>query len=220
MYHSSALLLPDGSVMIAGSNPNIDVNLTTVFPATYTAECFHPPYFSAKTRPMPQNRSTTLLYGGNYFDIVLPPTSYSGSANEAMDNTMIWLIWPGFTTHAKNMCQRILHIHGGITGQSFSILPNFCLVKTCFNRDRFPFMTISNVPSNGTHSGMDKNKHWQPTAPTGILPQGVRPHESSASMNNTNRNNAKLTRQVARPILTLFALDMMLALAWRVVGVF
>ena len=26
LYHSSALLLPDGSVMIAGSNPNIDAN--------------------------------------------------------------------------------------------------------------------------------------------------------------------------------------------------
>ncbi|KAI0284646.1 glyoxal oxidase N-terminus-domain-containing protein [Russula aff. rugulosa BPL654] len=59
LYHSSALLLPDGSVMIAGSNPNIDVNLTTIYPTTYTAEYFYPPYFSAKTRPVPQNGFTT-----------------------------------------------------------------------------------------------------------------------------------------------------------------
>ena len=39
LYHSSAMLLPDASVLIAGSNPNIDVNVT---PTTYTAEIFYP----------------------------------------------------------------------------------------------------------------------------------------------------------------------------------
>ena len=39
LYHSSATLLPDASVLIAGSNPNIDVNVT---PTTYTAEIFYP----------------------------------------------------------------------------------------------------------------------------------------------------------------------------------
>ena len=36
MYHSVALLLPDASVLIAGSNPNIDVELSAPYPTTYT----------------------------------------------------------------------------------------------------------------------------------------------------------------------------------------
>ncbi len=67
LYHSSAILLPDGSVLIAGSNPNVDVNTSTVFPTTYTAEKFYPPYFSATTRPVPQGVPTNLSYGGPYF---------------------------------------------------------------------------------------------------------------------------------------------------------
>jgi hypothetical protein len=37
LYHSSAILLPDASVLIAGSNPNIygNGNSSTVFPTTY-----------------------------------------------------------------------------------------------------------------------------------------------------------------------------------------
>ncbi|KAI9567891.1 TPR-like protein [Boletus coccyginus] len=38
MYHSTAILLPDASVLIAGSNPNLDVELTAPYPTTYTAE--------------------------------------------------------------------------------------------------------------------------------------------------------------------------------------
>ena len=40
LYHSSAILLPDASVLIAGSNPNIDVNTSTIFPTTNQAEVF------------------------------------------------------------------------------------------------------------------------------------------------------------------------------------
>src|ERR1700761_3639810 len=47
LYHSSAILLPDTSVMIAGSNPNVDVNTNAPYPTTYIAERFYPSYFSA-----------------------------------------------------------------------------------------------------------------------------------------------------------------------------
>lgn len=52
LYHSSAILLPDASVLIAGSNPNVDVNTTAFFPTQYQAEIFYPPYFAAATRPV------------------------------------------------------------------------------------------------------------------------------------------------------------------------
>lgn len=89
LYHSSAVLLPDASVMIAGSNPNVDVNMSTFFPTTYKAEIFYPPYFSSSTRPVPTGVPTTLSYGGNAFDINVPAVSYTGSANSAADSTKV-----------------------------------------------------------------------------------------------------------------------------------
>ncbi|KAF9458561.1 copper radical oxidase, partial [Collybia nuda] len=45
LYHSSAILLPEASVLVAGSNPNVDVNTSTIFPTEYRSEIFYPPYF-------------------------------------------------------------------------------------------------------------------------------------------------------------------------------
>ena len=72
LYHSSAILLPDGSVMIAGSNPNVDVDLTTAFPTTCRVEYFYPPYYQA-TRPVPTSIPNTLTYGVNTSILRFPP---------------------------------------------------------------------------------------------------------------------------------------------------
>ena len=75
MYHSVAFLLPDASVLIAGSNPNIDVELTAPYPTTYTAEIFYPPYFSSSVRPQVMGVPPTLSYGGPYFHLSVSSTS-------------------------------------------------------------------------------------------------------------------------------------------------
>ncbi|KAF9028800.1 copper radical oxidase [Hymenopellis radicata] len=49
MYHSTATLIPDGTIMLAGSNPNLDVT-TVRFPTEYRMEFLSPPYMS---RPRP-----------------------------------------------------------------------------------------------------------------------------------------------------------------------
>ena len=115
LYHATAMLLPDGSVMAAGSNPNPDVNLTTVFPTEYRADIFFPSYFSAKSRPSPQNLPKALSYGGPYFDILIPADSYSGSGNDTADATIVTIVRSGFTTHAMNMGQRFLQLNNSYT---------------------------------------------------------------------------------------------------------
>ncbi|CAE6450913.1 unnamed protein product [Rhizoctonia solani] len=116
LYHSSALLLPDASVLVAGSNPNVDVNLTTAFPTEYRAERFYPPYFAnISSRPVPHGLPTTLSYGGDSFDIELGPESYAGNANDAAKATKVTIIRPGFTTHAMNMGQRYLQLNNTFT---------------------------------------------------------------------------------------------------------
>ncbi|KAF9235968.1 glyoxal oxidase N-terminus-domain-containing protein [Melanogaster broomeanus] len=155
LYHSSAMLLPDASVLIAGSNPNIDVNVTTVFPTTYQAEIFYPPYFSAAVRPKPTGIPSTLSYGGQYFDITIPATSYSGSANDAASNTTVVLSRGGFTTHAMNMGQRHLQLNNTYTVNSDGSYvlhvaqappnPNILTPGPCLM-----FVVIHGIPSNGT----------------------------------------------------------------------
>lgn len=156
LYHSSAILLPDASVLIAGSNPNIDVNLTTIYPTTYTAEVFYPPYFSATIRPAPVSMPKTLSYGGNYFDILVPASSYTGSANDAADSASVVIVRPGFTTHAMNMGQRHMQLNstytvnsnGSITLHVSQPPPNPNLFQP---GPALMFVNILGVPSNGSY---------------------------------------------------------------------
>ncbi|KAH7908701.1 putative copper radical oxidase [Hygrophoropsis aurantiaca] len=155
LYHSSAMLLPDASVMIAGSNPNIDVNTSTIYPTTYTAEIFYPPYFSASVRPQPSGIPTTLSYGGNSFDLTIPASSYTGSANAAAANTTVVLSRGGFTTHAMNMGQRHLQLNNTYTvnNDGSYVLhvsqapPNPNILTP---GPALMFVVINGIPSNGT----------------------------------------------------------------------
>ncbi|KAF9481734.1 copper radical oxidase [Pholiota conissans] len=180
LYHSSAILLPDASVMIAGSNPNVDVNLTTIFPTTYKAEIFYPPYFSASTRPAPKGIPSTLSYGGNSFDITIPATSYSGSANDAADSATVVLHRNGFTTHALNMGQRLLQLNntytvnadGAVTLHVAQLPPNANLFTP---GPAFMFVTINGIPSNGTYVIVGNGQiGTQPVSAASVLPPNVR----------------------------------------------
>ncbi|SCV72721.1 BQ2448_4258 [Microbotryum intermedium] len=119
MYHSSATLLPDGSILSSGSNPNADY----VAPNTpgytyfteYRVERFYPDYFTA-TRPQPTGLPTTLGYGGSYFNVTLSKTDVGNVSK--LDNTMVVLIRPGFSTHAMNMGQRYVQLNSTFTANS------------------------------------------------------------------------------------------------------
>ncbi|KAH9048036.1 glyoxal oxidase [Lactarius hengduanensis] len=223
LYHSSALLLPDGSVMIAGSNPNVDVNLTTIYPTTYTAEYFYPPYFSASTRPVPQNIPTTLSYGGNSFDITVPSASYSGAGNAAAANTSVWLIRQGFTTHAMNMGQRIMQLNntftvqddGTITLHTAQLPPLPALFQP---GPAFLYVTINGIPSNGTYVIVGNGKVGpQSTAPASVLPPSVlsaaQSNGSSNSTNNGTGNNNAALNHSGNIIVQLLAAAVALALS-------
>ena len=197
MYHSTALLLPDGSVMVAGSNPNADVNTTTTYPTTYTAEYFYPLYFSAKTRPAPQNVPTTLSYGGKPFDITVPSSSYTGNADGAAANTTVWVIRPGFTTHGMNMGQRMLQLNntftvasnGTITLHTAQLPPSPSIFQP---GPALLFVTINGIPSNGTFVQVGSGKvEAQPTAAVSVLPASVNSGQNTNGKGNSTSNGNK-----------------------------
>lgn len=113
MYHSSATILPDGSVFSSGSNPNADYVPQNApgykYFTEYRVERFYPDYFTA-TRPQPTGLPTTLTYGGNSFDIQLSASDV-GSTTDNLANTRVTLIRPGFSTHAINFGQRFVELN-------------------------------------------------------------------------------------------------------------
>lgn len=198
LYHSSAILLPDASVMIAGSNPNIDVNLTTIFPTTYTAEVFYPPYFSASIRPSPSGVPKQLSYGGAYFNITVPATSYNGSSNAAAANTTVVLSRGGFTTHAMNMGQRHLQLNNTYyVNADGSYVLHVAQVPPKPNifqpGPALLFVVVNGIPSNGTivivGSG---NIETQPISDPSNLPPTVQSNAAhgSGSPGNSNDNSS------------------------------
>ncbi|KAG1739248.1 glyoxal oxidase [Suillus lakei] len=108
MYHSTATLLPDGSVLVAGSNPNSDVNTTALYPTEYRMERFYPSYYNQR-RPEPQGLPNQLSYGGSYFNVSLTLADLFAK---------VIVMRTGFSTHTMNMGMRSVQLQSSFTGNS------------------------------------------------------------------------------------------------------
>jgi hypothetical protein len=93
LYHSIALLLPDGRVLAAGSNPNRRDDELRL-------EIYHPPYLFRGSRPFIETVPQQILYGGE-FEIHTP---------QAEEIQWVELIWPMATTHSCETGQRVVDL--------------------------------------------------------------------------------------------------------------
>ncbi|KAF7352903.1 Glyoxal oxidase [Mycena venus] len=198
LYHSSALLLPDASVFIAGSNPNLDVNVSdsVPYPTEYRAEKFYPPYFSASTRPAPSGVPSKLTYGGDPFDITIPASSYSGSGNAAANSTIVSVVRTGWTTHAMNMGQRYMQLRNTYTvNRDGSIVLHVAQMEP--NPNLFQpgpallFVVVNGIPSNGTYVIIGSGAvEAQPTAAAGKLPDNILQSDANGSAGSSSSGSA------------------------------
>lgn len=109
-YHSSATLLPDGSVLTAGSSPHADVSQNGPFPTEFALEVIYPPYFN-QPRPDNANLPTSYPHGGQAFTIDF--------ADEATaNNAYIRLVRSGWSTHGLQMGQRSYELERKVSGKS------------------------------------------------------------------------------------------------------
>ncbi|XP_049392029.1 aldehyde oxidase GLOX1-like [Solanum stenotomum] len=132
MYHSTAVLLRDGRVLVGGSNPNELYNFTRVlFPTDLSLEAFSPSYLdSNSTNLRPQIISPASQKKIKYGQRVNIRFTLSGSLLNT-NLIKVTMVAPGFNTHSNTMNQRMLVLSnekvkktGIFTYQISSIFPN------------------------------------------------------------------------------------------------
>jgi hypothetical protein len=99
LYHSSALLLPDATVWVAGSNPNR---------STWTPqmEIYKPPYLftaSGALAPRPSISAAPAVVGYNQ--------TFTVGTSQAANISKVMLIRPGSNTHAFDQEQRLVYMN-------------------------------------------------------------------------------------------------------------
>ncbi|KAG0150382.1 hypothetical protein CROQUDRAFT_652277 [Cronartium quercuum f. sp. fusiforme G11] len=223
VYHSVALLLPDGSIMSAGSNPNADYIApgTPGYPyvTEYRVERFYTDYYNLP-RPQPTGIPTTIGYGGDYFDVTLNKTDIS--AHNALEETKVVIIRTGFSTHAINMGQRYVQldstyesqIDGSAVLHVSQLPPNPAILVP---GPALIYVVVRGVPSMGqmimVGNGQIGQQTINPVKPLpGIVPAIVKNPQTVASIkngqtvaaNNTSGGNIAKKKSLANSLYPQF----------------
>ncbi|KAI3495841.1 hypothetical protein L1887_38187 [Cichorium endivia] len=108
MYHSVAALMPDGKILVAGSNPHAKYLYKGPYPTELRVEKFSPHYLDpalAVHRPVvsPQASDKVLRYGKEFKISV----KFNGGKVNPQD-VKVTMLYPPFTTHGFSMNQRLL----------------------------------------------------------------------------------------------------------------
>jgi hypothetical protein len=187
MYHSTATLLPDGAVMIAGSNPHKDFNDNTTYPTEYRIETFYPLYYN-KHRPFPSGMPSKLSYGGDPFTLTFSKDDLNtgmntpGAGIKNAKTIKVVLMLTGFSTHALNFGQRMLELERTYTVDEASGTATVHVNQLPTNAAVFPpgtawmFAVVDGVPSVGIQVMIGSGQIGeQPMGTYATLPRTVDP---------------------------------------------
>jgi hypothetical protein len=170
MYHSTAILLADGSVMVSGSNPNPDV-ATEGWPTKYSVEKWYPTWYN-EPRPTHSGFPDKLSYGGAAWNLTLT------DKNADPAKIKLAVIRTGFSTHGINFGQRYLELEtsynhnkdtGEITLHASQMPPNANLFTP---GPAMIFLVVNGVASEGEMIVIGSgNIEKQPTEDATVLPK-------------------------------------------------
>ncbi|KAK9735347.1 hypothetical protein RND81_04G200400 [Saponaria officinalis] len=152
MYHSAAILLTDGRVLVGGSNPHIYYNFTNVqFPTDLSLEAYSPPYLSTDHGPIRPN----IVYGEQVLSYGQPfSVTFNIQQYEADEVVSVNIIAPSFTTHGLSMNQRMVVLKLVRVSQVSTGLFNVGLLGPSNSKIAPPgyyllFVVHSGIPSSG-----------------------------------------------------------------------
>ena len=115
MYHSEAILVNDGRVLVSGSDPQTFVNGVAVYPEEFRIEVYYPPYLTdGRTQPTYTITHTDWQYGQTY---QISVNLFQGSTTDVK----VSLIAASSSTHGNSMGNRILFPHVTCTGNDCTI---------------------------------------------------------------------------------------------------
>lgn len=106
LYHSTANLLPDGRVLLAGSNPHVLYRFKAEFPTELRIEAFSPEYLApdrANLRPEIVEIPETVRFGGGFNVIVTVPLPVVGIVEVNLGSAP-------FATHSFSQGQRLVKL--------------------------------------------------------------------------------------------------------------
>lgn len=113
LYHSTAVLLRDGRILVGGSNPNVYYNFTGVpFPTELRLEAFSPSYLdpnfeNLRPKILLPSSQTAMRHAQQLvvrFNVI--------DDHVALDAVEVTMLAPPFNTHSFSMSQRLLVIGG------------------------------------------------------------------------------------------------------------
>ncbi|KAI8603437.1 glyoxal oxidase N-terminus-domain-containing protein, partial [Dissophora ornata] len=122
LYHSIAMPVLDGRVLVAGSNPNTNSKVWGEFPVEYRVEMFSPGYLFADNviSYATEFEIEVMFHGGAMMEsqVVTPKGSPD---NSTPSRVQVNLINGGFSTHSTHMSHRLvgLEIVGYVQKQGF-----------------------------------------------------------------------------------------------------
>lgn len=141
LYHSSATLLPDSSILVSGSNPSPDVNTHQQWKTEYRVERWYPEFYDA-ARPSNKGLPSSIGYGGAGFTLSM------NSASEA-SKTKVVIIRTGFSTHGLNMGQRHLELRTATSGSTVNVAAMPANPALFAPGPALAFVVVDGVPSMG-----------------------------------------------------------------------
>ncbi|XP_021900935.1 aldehyde oxidase GLOX1-like [Carica papaya] len=158
MYHSAAILLRDGRILVGGSNPHVFYNFSdVVYPTELSLEAFSPPYLDlqfSNLRPKIFSPPSYSMLGYNQIlRVEFTVTDMLVSADQEIV-VSVTMAAPSFTTHSFGMNQRIL-ILGNQKASSLggSVYQVFVTTPSSVNLAPFGyyllFVAYQDIPSEG-----------------------------------------------------------------------
>ena len=165
LYHSVALLLPDATVVVAGSNPvrGTYEQHTEIYSPAYLFTTDANGNTTSATRPVIQSTPASIGYGTGTFQV---------QTLDAANITSVVLVRPASVTHAFNMEQRVV-------GLSFTPTSGALTVSLPPNQNIAPpgyymlfLLNKTGVPSIASFVQVSNNPTDQPPTATITAPMG------------------------------------------------